>query len=67
MLCLTTGGAHKKTFPGGLRPPRPPNWSAAVAASEGRGPMVIALVGRCRGLQRPVFGVMSKISQDQHV
>ena len=24
--------------------------------------MVIALVGRCRGLQRPVFGVMSKIS-----
>ena len=30
-------------------------------------PPVIALVGRCRGLRRPVFGVMSKISQDQHV
>ena len=48
-------------------PPDPPNWSAAVAASEGRGPTVIALVGRCRGLRRPVFGAMSKISQDQHV
>ena len=24
MLCLTTGGAHKKTFLGGLRPARPP-------------------------------------------
>ena len=24
--------------------------------------MVIALVGRCRGLRRPVFGVRSKIS-----
>ena len=45
----------------------PPNWSAAVAASEGRVPTVLALVGRCRGLRRPVFGVMSKISQDQHV
>ena len=43
-------GAHKKSFPVGLRPPRPPQ-----------------MVGRCRGLRRPVFGVMSKISQDQHV
>ena len=68
MTCLTTNGAHKKTFPGGSAPPDPPNWSAAVADFEGQeGPTVIALVGRCRGLRRPVFGVMSKISQDQHV
>ena len=53
--------AHKKSFPGGVRPPDTPNWSAAVAASEGQeGPTVIALVGRCRGLRRPVFGVMSR-------
>ena len=25
--------------------------------------MALALVGRCRGLRRPVFGVMSKISR----
>ena len=62
ITCLTTGGAHKKTFPGRAPPPRPPNWSAAVAASEGWGPTVIALVGRSRGLRRPVFGVVSKIS-----
>ena len=61
--CLTSGGVHKKTFPGGgSAPPDPSNWSADVDASESQGPTVIALVGRCRGLRRPVFGVMSKIS-----
>ena len=50
----------RKSFLGGSAPH---DWSAAVAASEGQeGPLVIALVGRCRGLLRPVFGVMSKIS-----
>ena len=45
--------AHKKTFPGAAPPPQtPPNRSAAVAASEGQSPTVIALVGRCRGLRR---------------
>ena len=53
----------RKAFLGGLCPPDPPKWSAAVAASASQeGPSVIALVGRCRGLRRPVFGVMSKIS-----
>ena len=52
----------RKPLLGGLRALRPPDWSAAVAASEGRGPTVIALVDLCRGLRRPVFGVMSKIS-----
>ena len=61
-------GLTRKAFLGGSAPPDPPKLSAAVAASEGQeGPTVIALVGRCRGLRRPVFGVMSKISQDQHV
>ena len=56
-------GLTRKAFLGGLRPPDAPNWSAAVAASAGQeGPTVIALVGLCRGLRRPVFGVMSKIS-----
>ena len=61
--------AYKKSFSGGGgAPPDPPKWLAAVTASEGQeGPTVIALVGRRRGLQGPVFGVMSKISQDQHV
>ena len=53
-------GAHKKASSG--EPPDPPNWSAAVGPSDGKGPTVIALVGHCRGLGRPVFGVMSKIS-----
>ena len=61
-------GLQEKLSWGGSAPPDPPNLSAAVAASAGQeGPTVIALVGRCRGLRRPVFGVMSKISQDQHV
>ena len=61
--------AHKKSIPwGGGAPQNPPNLSAAVAASAGQeGPTVIALVGSRRGLRRPLFGVMSKISQDQHV
>ena len=68
MLCRTTGGGSQEKLSWGLRPPRPPHWSAAVAASAGQeGPSVIALVGRCRGLRKPVFGVMSRISQDQHV
>ena len=41
----------RKAFLGGSAPPDPPNSSAAVAASEGQeGPMVIALVGRCRSV-----------------
>ena len=57
------GGLQENLPWGGSAHPDPPNWSAAVAASEGQeGPTVIALVGRCRGLRRPVFGVMSKIS-----
>ena len=53
---------------GGSATSYPPEWSPAVLASASQeGPGVIALVGRCRGLQSPVFGVMSKISQDQHV
>ena len=30
-------------------------WSVAVAASEGQGFAIIALVGRCRGLRKPGF------------
>ena len=61
-------GLTRKPFLGRAPPPPdPPNWPAAVAASEGRGRTVIAWVGRCRGLRRPVFGVVSKISQERHV
>ena len=75
MLCVYRNLRHRWFwgltrifFLGGSAPPQTPKWSAAVAASKGQeGPTVIALVGRCRGLRRPVFGVMSKISQDQHV
>ena len=70
-LVFTGGAAALQTLRLGSEapPPQTPlNWSAAVVASKGQeGPTVIALVGRCRGLRRPVFGVMSKISQDQHV
>ena len=64
MTCRTTGGgSQEKPSWGGSTPQTPPNLSAAVAASAGQeGPTVIALVGRCRGLRRPVFGVRSKIS-----
>ena len=43
-------GAHKKTFPGGA------HWSAAVAATEGRGPTVIALVGRVAASEGQCLG-----------
>ena len=60
-------GSQEKLSWWGSAPPDP-QLVAAVVASEGQeGPTVIALVGRCRVLRRPVFGVMSKISQDQHV
>ena len=67
MLCLTAGvGLQENLSWAGSAPTDPPNWSAAVAASEGQeGTTGIALVGRCRGLHRPVFGIMSKTSQDQ--
>ena len=45
---------------GGSAPQTPPIGRPAVAASEGRGPTVIALVGRCRGLRRQI----SMSSQD---
>ena len=58
----------REAFLGGLRPPRLPNESAAVAASAGQEcPTIIALVECCGSLRRPVFGVRSKISLDQHV
>ena len=56
-------GLTRKASLGGSAPPDPPNLLAAVVASAGQeGPTVIALVGRCRGLRRPVFRVSSKIS-----
>ena len=42
--------------------PDPSHWLAAIAASECRSHAVTASVGRCRSLQRLVFGVMSKSS-----
>ena len=49
-------GLTSEPFLGGSAPPDPRNWSAAVAASEGRGPKVI----------RQVFEVMSKIILTRH-
>ena len=51
-------GLTREAFGGGDHP----NGLGAVAASEGLDPTIVAVVGRCRGLRRPVFGVRSKIS-----
>ena len=59
---------RKAFLGGGGAPPDPLNQSAAIAASASQeGPTVIALVGRRRILRRPVFGVMSKMSQDHRL
>ena len=58
-------GLTRKPFLGGLRPPRHPKWWAAVAASESRGPTVIALMTFGRPLSRPPKASVWGHVQDQ--